>query len=58
MSTDSKAKNKLSRLKPIKAAQRPLTSADWKWLETLRLPRLDPDKDAVELVREIRDQTC
>jgi hypothetical protein len=33
-----------------------MTEDDWEWLEAHRLPRLDPNKDAVELVREIRDE--
>jgi prevent-host-death family protein len=43
-------------LKPVKLAAHAMTEADWAWLEAHRLPRLDPDKDAVELVREIRDE--
>jgi prevent-host-death family protein len=43
-------------LKPVKRQPKQLTEADWEWLETHRLPRLDPNKDAVELVREFRDE--
>jgi prevent-host-death family protein len=43
-------------LKPLKRVAHVMTEADWEWLEAQRLPRLDPDKDAVELVREIRDE--
>lgn len=43
-------------LRPIKSVARPLTEADWEWLQAHRLPRLDPCKDAVELVREMRDE--
>jgi prevent-host-death family protein len=43
-------------LKPVKPAAQMMTEADWAWLEAHRLPRLDPEKDAVELVREIRDE--
>jgi hypothetical protein len=57
MNADNEAKNKRLQAGRIKAVPRPPTAADWVWLETNRLPRLDPDKDAVELVRELRDQT-
>jgi len=43
-------------LKPVKPAAPTMTEADWEWLEAHRLPRLDPDKDAVELVREMRNE--
>jgi prevent-host-death family protein len=43
-------------LKPVHAAAPEMTEADWQWLEANRLPRLDPHKDAVEVVREIRDE--
>ena len=43
-------------LKPVKATARPITEADWEWLQAHRVPRLDPRKDAVEMVREIRDE--
>jgi prevent-host-death family protein len=43
-------------LRPIRANGRPITEADWEWLEAHRLPRLDPHKDAVALVREMRDE--
>lgn len=43
-------------LKPIQLAARRMTEADWQWLEANRLSRLDPNKDAVEVVREIRDE--
>lgn len=42
-------------LTPVKPAAPALTEEDWEWLEAHRVPRLDPRKDAVELVREIRD---
>ena len=42
-------------LKPVKPAEHVMSVADWEWLEAHRLPRLDPHKDAVELVREMRD---
>jgi prevent-host-death family protein len=43
-------------LKPVRPAPAAMTEADWEWLEAHRLPRLDPHKDAVELVREMRDE--
>jgi prevent-host-death family protein len=43
-------------LKPIKPSAPTLTEADWAWLEANRLPRLDPNKDAVQMVREMRDE--
>jgi prevent-host-death family protein len=43
-------------LKSLRPAAVEMTEADWEWLEAHRLPRLDPTKDAVELVREIRDE--
>jgi prevent-host-death family protein len=42
-------------LKAIQPAAHTMTEADWQWLEANRLPRLDPNKDAVEVVRETRD---
>jgi hypothetical protein len=58
MSANDKAKNKPSRPKRLKSILRSLNAADWEWLEAHRMPRLDPDKDAVELVREERDRDC
>lgn len=43
-------------LRPVKRQPKEMTEADWEWLETHRLPRLDPNKDAVEIVREFRDE--
>jgi len=43
-------------LKPVNATAHSMTKADWEWLEAHRLPRLDPHKDAVEMVREMRDE--
>jgi prevent-host-death family protein len=43
-------------LKPVKANPGPMTEADWAWLDANRVPRLDPERDAVELVREMRDE--
>jgi prevent-host-death family protein len=43
-------------LKPVRPNLRGMTDADWRWLNEHRVPRLDPDKDAVELVREMRDE--
>jgi len=43
-------------LKPVKPAAPKMTEADWEWLDSHRLPRLDPHKDAVEMVREMRDE--
>ena len=43
-------------LKPVKRQPKEMTEADWEWIEAHRVPRLDPNKDAVELVREIRDE--
>jgi prevent-host-death family protein len=44
-------------LKPVKPAAPTMSEADWQWLESHRLPRLDPRHDAVEIVREFRDET-
>lgn len=43
-------------LKPVKRQPKEMTEADWEWIEAHRVPGLDPDRDAVELVREIRDE--
>jgi prevent-host-death family protein len=43
-------------LKPVKPSPRSMTEADWQWLHENQVPRLDPTKDAVELVREMRDE--
>jgi prevent-host-death family protein len=37
-------------------APRPMTEADWEWLLAHKVGRLDPDKDAVELLREMREE--
>jgi prevent-host-death family protein len=43
-------------LKPVKAAPRPITASDLEWLRTHRVARLDPDKNADEIVREMREE--
>jgi prevent-host-death family protein len=44
-------------LRAIKPSAPAPTEADWQWLEAHRVPRLDPNKDAVQIVREMRDES-
>jgi len=41
---------------PVQQSPRPMTAADFEWLRARRVGRLSPDKDAAELVREMRDE--
>jgi prevent-host-death family protein len=43
-------------LRPVKRIPGPMMEADWAWLDANRVARLDPEKDAVDLVRELRDE--
>ena len=40
----------------VDEAPRRITEADVEWLRARRVGRLSPDKDAAELVREMRDE--
>ena len=42
--------------KPAPQSPQPITKADIEWLRARRVGRLSPDKDAAELVREMRDE--
>ena len=41
---------------PAPQSPRRMTKADVEWLRARRVGRLSPDKDAAELVREMRDE--
>ena len=41
---------------PAPQSPHPMTEADIEWLRARRVGRLSPDKDAAELVREMRDE--
>jgi prevent-host-death family protein len=41
---------------PAPQSPRRITEADVEWLRARRVGRLSPDKDAAELVREMRDE--
>jgi prevent-host-death family protein len=43
-------------LKAVRPVPQPITKADIEWLRARRVGRLSPDKDAAELVREMRDE--